>query len=141
MQMCKSMVMENTACENKDCSDPTNSRYYCVVVQYVAKFNAEKLRKAVQDLRPEGSRIPKKHFHFRLAPEEASNRLTGFMHNAVTPFGMQTQIPVVLASAIDQVEPSFIWMGAGDVDLKVGMTTEHFKRALAPLVVDVSDSR
>ena len=46
MQMCKSMVMENTACENKDCSDPTNSRYYCVVVQYVAKFNAEKLRKA-----------------------------------------------------------------------------------------------
>jgi hypothetical protein len=30
----------------------------------------------------------------RLAPEEESNRLTGFEHNAVTPIGMRTDIPV-----------------------------------------------
>jgi hypothetical protein len=30
----------------------------------------------------------------RLAPEEESNRLTGFEHNAVTPIGMHTDIPV-----------------------------------------------
>ena len=116
MQMCKSMVMENTVCEHTDCSDPTNSRYYVVVVQYVAKFNSDKLRKAVQELRPEASRLSKRSFNFRLAPEDVSNKLTGFTHNAVTPFGMQTKLPVILASAIDKVEPRFIWMGAGDVD-------------------------
>jgi hypothetical protein len=33
-QMCKSIIFENTACNHGDCSDPTNSRYYCVIVQY-----------------------------------------------------------------------------------------------------------
>jgi hypothetical protein len=30
----------------------------------------------------------------RLAPEEESNKLTGFEHNAVTPIGMREDIPV-----------------------------------------------
>lgn len=34
----------------------------------------------------------------RLAPEEESNKLTGFEHNAVTPIGMRTDIPVSLIS-------------------------------------------
>lgn len=31
----------------------------------------------------------------RLAPEEISNNLTGFGHNAVTCIGMKTDIPVI----------------------------------------------
>jgi prolyl-tRNA editing enzyme YbaK/EbsC (Cys-tRNA(Pro) deacylase) len=30
----------------------------------------------------------------RLAPEEESHKLTGFVHNAVTCIGMETDIPV-----------------------------------------------
>ena len=32
----------------------------------------------------------------RLAPEDEAYRLTGFSHNAVTPVGMKTQLPVRL---------------------------------------------
>lgn len=32
----------------------------------------------------------------RLAPSEVSDELTGYTHNSVTPFGMQTDIPVRL---------------------------------------------
>jgi prolyl-tRNA editing enzyme YbaK/EbsC (Cys-tRNA(Pro) deacylase) len=31
----------------------------------------------------------------RLAPEEESRKLTGFVHNAVTCIGMETNIPVI----------------------------------------------
>jgi prolyl-tRNA editing enzyme YbaK/EbsC (Cys-tRNA(Pro) deacylase) len=31
----------------------------------------------------------------RLAPEEESQKLTGFVHNAVTCIGMETDIPVM----------------------------------------------
>jgi len=31
----------------------------------------------------------------RLAPEEESHKLTGFVHNAVTCIGMETDIPVI----------------------------------------------
>ena len=30
----------------------------------------------------------RKYFHFRMAPEHVSNNLTGYEHNAVTPFAM-----------------------------------------------------
>lgn len=36
-QLCKSIIFENTACDHFDTSDVTNSRYYCVIVQYVGK--------------------------------------------------------------------------------------------------------
>jgi hypothetical protein len=39
-QLCKSIIFENTACDHNDCSDPTNSRYYCVIIQYIGKLSA-----------------------------------------------------------------------------------------------------
>lgn len=43
-QLCKSIIFENTAwCKEKDIDDPTNSRYYLVLVQYEGK-NAHKCR-------------------------------------------------------------------------------------------------
>jgi hypothetical protein len=37
-QLCKSIIFENTAwCKESDIDDPTNSRYYLVVVQYEGK--------------------------------------------------------------------------------------------------------
>lgn len=72
---------------------------------------------------------------------QISDKLTGFTHNAVTPFGMLADIPIILASAIEEVSPPFIWMGGGEVDLKVGCTLREFKAGLRPIVADVSDAR
>lgn len=91
-------------------------RYVLVVLQYTAKMNAEKLRRAMHahctaalaaalgkglDLSGSGSSsngapvVPLAQFRFRLAPEDVSDALTGFTHNAVTPFGLKTAgIPV-----------------------------------------------
>jgi hypothetical protein len=34
-QLCKSIVFENTVCDHHEMSDITNSRYYCVIIQYI----------------------------------------------------------------------------------------------------------
>ena len=42
----------------------------------------------------------------RLAPEEESNKLTGFEHNAVTPIGVREDIPVsVDAQSVSPLVP------------------------------------
>ncbi|XP_022719221.1 uncharacterized protein LOC111277216 [Durio zibethinus] len=53
----------------------------------------------------------------RLAPEETSIKLTGYEHNSVTCIGMQTDTPVILDEAIVKLDPDFLWLGGGDVDL------------------------
>jgi hypothetical protein len=37
-QLCKSIVFENTVCDHNDVKDITNSRYYCVIIQYLGKY-------------------------------------------------------------------------------------------------------
>lgn len=41
-----------------------------------------------------GGALSKKQINMRLAPEEESDRLSGYMHNAVTPVGCRTPVPV-----------------------------------------------
>lgn len=91
-QLCKTIVFENLACTREDCADPRNSKYYCVIVQYEAKLDTEKLRAFVHSLND--NKVPKKRFNFQLASAETSDRLTGYTHNAVTPYGMFENIPV-----------------------------------------------
>ena len=55
----------------------------------------EKLRGLVRDLLPEDVRLSKKKYNFQLADEQTSYELSGFRHNAVTPFGMLRPVPVV----------------------------------------------
>ncbi|KAH8938646.1 hypothetical protein BDL97_16G094500 [Sphagnum fallax] len=138
--LCKSIVMVNTQADAsvKDCSDRKNSKYYVIVVQYTARLNAEKVRQFVHSLN-EG-RIPKKRFNLRLAPEEESNRLTGFEHNAVTPIGMRTDIPVILSDAIVKLEPDYFWLGGGEVDLKLGIKTLDFTQIVKPFITDCTYS-
>lgn len=134
--LCKSIVMVNTQAHEsvKDCSDRKNSKYYVVVVQYIARLNAEKIKAFVHSLN-EG-KISKKRFNLRLAPEEESNKLTGFEHNAVTPIGMREDIPVILSDAIVKLSPRFFWLGGGEVDLKLGMQTDDFIRIVKPFITD-----
>ncbi|XP_009123017.1 uncharacterized protein LOC103847690 [Brassica rapa] len=136
--LCKSIVLVNTQASSNvlDCSDRNNSKYYVVVVQYTARFNAEAVKNFLYSLN-EG-KIPKKRFNLRLAPEETSIELTGFEHNAVTCVGMKTSIPVILDEAIAKLRPDFFWLGGGEIDLKLGVRTSEFLDFVKPFVVPCS---
>lgn len=144
-QLCKAMLMENrSSTAPLDCSDRTNSKYYLVVVQYAATINTKKLESEIRGLRSaqSGTRLDASMFDFRMAKETDSDRVTGFVHNSVTPFGLlDKSVSIVVSKAIMDVTPAFMWMGGGHVDLKLGMSVDHFVAALDALILDVSDAR
>ncbi|ESR53577.1 tRNA edit domain-containing protein [Citrus sinensis] len=136
--LCKSIVLVNTQAQSSvvDCSDRNNSKYYVVVVQYTARFNAEAVKNFLYTLN--NGKIPKKKFNLRLAPEETSMNLTGYEHNAVTCIGMKTDIPVILDEAITKLSPDFFWLGGGETDLKWGIKTSEFIKFVKPFIVGCS---
>ena len=138
--MCKTIVMENTRCVNDDCADAFNSRWYLVVVQYTARLNQQKLEKFLHELNNvDGRRCGKKNFNMRLAKEEDSERLTGYVKGAVCPFGCaEKRMPVILSDKIVALEPQTFWLGAGEVDLKVGMSAADFVARAEPHVTDIT---
>ncbi|KAI5328516.1 PREDICTED: YbaK/aminoacyl-tRNA synthetase-associated [Prunus dulcis] len=138
--LCKSIVLVNTQAQSSvvDCSDRNNSKYYVVVVQYTARFNAEAVKNFLYSLN-EG-KIAKKKFNLRLAPEETSVELTGFEHNGVTCVGMKTDIPVILDEAIQKLSPDFFWLGGGEIDLKLGIRTSEFINFVKPFIVSCSSA-
>jgi len=145
-QMCKSIVFENVGWDGdkslplaQQMSDLTNSRYYLLVVQYNAKFAADKLRQCVMQMRPEGERLSRNKCNFQLASD--GEALTGFTHNAVCPFGLLNKIPVVLSTACVSVKPGYIYMGGGAVNVKLGLSTQDFIKATGAIIADVSEPR
>jgi len=140
-QMLKTVFVENTACTSPDCSDPTNSRYYSVMVQYASRFNAERLLRVIRGLRPEETRLPRRKFNFQFAPEDVAKKITGFTKGAVTPFGLLSNIPIVLTDKVMSIHPSYIWMGGGHIHLKLGIAIKDFVDKLNPIVGDVAEMR
>ncbi|KAK4338273.1 hypothetical protein RND71_042760 [Anisodus tanguticus] len=157
--LCKSIVLVNTQAPSNitDCSDRNNSKYYVVVVQYAARFNAEAVKNFLYTLND--GKIAKKKFNkvdvlvqvlgyevdhlptvylVRLAPEETSAKLTGYEHNGVTCVGMRTDIPVILDEAITKLNPDFFWLGGGEIDLKLGIRTSEFIDFVKPFIVNCS---
>ncbi|CAK9181949.1 unnamed protein product [Ilex paraguariensis] len=136
--LCKSIVLVNTQAMSTvtDCSERNNSKYYVVVVQYTARFNAETVKSFLYALND--GKIPKKKFNLRLAPEETSVKLTGYEHNGVTCIGMKTDIPVILDEAIVKLNPDFFWLGGGEIDLKMGIRTSEFINFVKPFIVNCS---
>jgi hypothetical protein len=59
-------------------------RYYIVVVQYAARLNNEKLKKAIRQLRPPGQQLSRNSLNFRLASQEVRPGL--LLMNAKAPF-------------------------------------------------------
>lgn len=131
--MCKSIVMENTRVD-ADNSDPSILKYWLVIVQYTAKLHSDKLRAFVQ--KAHDGKLSKKQINMRLCPEDVSNELTGFEHNGVSPIAIKTRLPIIMSHKIAALQPDVFWLGAGEVDLKVGMSAADFVRAYEPHVVD-----
>lgn len=139
-QLCKSIIFENTACDHNAIDDKTNSRYYIAIVQYGAKFDAELLKDVIYNLR-DTNKLSRKKFSFQLASPEDSLRLSGYRHNAVTPFGMLANLPVVICSNCLKMKPSYIWMGGGDINLKLGMLLTDFIRVTSAIIGTISTNR
>lgn len=62
----------------------------------------------------------RQYFNMRLAPEDVNDALSGYSHNAVSPIGMAVRLPMVISHKIAELEPNSFFLGAGEVDLKVG---------------------
>lgn len=54
----------------------------------------------------------------------------------VTPVCMKTRLPIFMSDRIPQLNPDYFWLGAGEVDLKVGMSAHQFVNAYKPCVID-----
>lgn len=134
--LCKSILLENTHGTNEDCNDRNNSRFYVIVFQYIERFDSDKLMRFIRDLNPT---LGKKKFNFRLADPTVSQRLTGFGHNAVVPFGGATKIPIVLSSNVAALSsPAYFWMGGGHADCKLRMNVDEFCQVFEPFVADIT---
>ena len=98
-------------------------------------MDSEKLRRHMVDAA--AGAAPAKAFNMRLAVDADSAALTGYEHNAVTPVGLATaSLPIVLSHRIAAL-PAF-WMGGGEVDLKLAVSTREFVAAYSPIVADVT---
>ena len=54
--------------------------------------------------------IAKQYYNLRLAPEDVSDSLSGFTHNAVTPVGMATPLPIIMSHRIAELKPDFFFL-------------------------------
>lgn len=143
-QLCKSMLLENKAYDQAlSAEDGSYSRFYLIVLQYETTISTKKLVSEVRALKqPVTKRYDTNKFDFRLASSEDNDRLTGYTHNAVSPFGLldTKAVTIILSKSITE-SAKFIWMGGGHVHCKIGMATSDFKHALSPLVLDVTEAR
>jgi prolyl-tRNA editing enzyme YbaK/EbsC (Cys-tRNA(Pro) deacylase) len=139
--LCKSLLLENRKVTDKpELEDKlTNPRFLLVVVQYEATLDVKKLANSVRKLRPVKERLDESQFDFRVASSEDNDRITGYSHNSVTPFGVKETVPIVLASEI--ISYGYFWMGGGHVHLKLGMSVSDFQKLPNVQVMDVSVPR
>ena len=93
--LCKTLLLENKSCSGEGGATALDSRYVCVVVQYVSKFSSDDLATGLASkAQAEGLNATKGSYTFQMADEETAHRLSGFEYNALTPFGMKADVPV-----------------------------------------------
>jgi hypothetical protein len=149
--LCKSLLMENKKHEPKNTTainddtesyDPTNPRFFLVILQYAATLDIAKTINVLRSLRPVHQRLDASKFDLRIASSQDNDFLTGYSHNSVTPFGLKeaNQVPVILSSAV--VPFRYIWMGGGATHVKLRVTVNELMRALPHVIVgDISRPR
>ena len=135
--LCKSMILENTKCVNPDNSDPNNAKFYCIVMQYTTKLSSDKVMRFLRELNE--NKLGKRQFYFRLAREEDQVRLTGYKFNAVSPVGMTEYVPIILAKSIVSQKLGSIFLGGGEIDVKLRVSVQEFIDQVKPLIADVTD--
>ena len=129
--LCKSLVLVNSAmpADAPVTADPSTSRFVVVLLQYVSRLDTDQLAKSLR------AHAPASHsggFRLAVADEDASCAMTGYGHNAVTPFGSDTRLPVVVSEAIAGMAGSrpgaAVWLGGGHVDVKLRLPVDQLLR-------------
>ncbi|GBG32631.1 Tyrosine--tRNA ligase, cytoplasmic [Hondaea fermentalgiana] len=117
--------------------------YFLVIVQYVAKLDDDALWRAIRNLVPEEDRPPKAKYSFRHATPEEADAICGFEHNAVAPLGLkaESEVTVIVAREVAELEPGVIYLGGGEVDLKLQVNAQQFAKATGAFVVKCSVPR
>jgi len=125
-QLCKSMIMENTKLTAEEAAAAGRIKYVCFTLQYAGgKLNKEKMHDAVRTMEGKNA-VGKKQYSIRMVSQEVSDQLSGFPHNAVTPIGMTTPVPVLLSSKIKALPDGQMWMGGGHQDVKLRLDVAEF---------------
>ena len=147
--LCKSILLVNSALAEATplsasvSPDVFSSRYVLVVLQYVTRLDTDALAKALR-----AQCTTSATFKLNVAPAEASDELSGFSHNAVTPFGMHCAVPVVVSRSVAD-KGGFVWLGGGEVDMKLRIPVAQLLKpgvlvpgaTAAPIVVDCTPRR
>ncbi|PFH33454.1 YbaK/proline-tRNA ligase associated domain-containing protein [Besnoitia besnoiti] len=132
--LCKTVVLENTKHIGVD--DKLNSKYYMVVVQYIRKVNGERVKDLIKQVNADrGLKLGNKKLNFNFC--RTSAELTGFVYNAITPFASKTEIPVIVDAPLLALQPPLLWLGGGEVDLKLRVSLADLMRIYDPLVGSV----
>lgn len=138
----KSIVLHNTRFvgDGKPASHPLRGRFVCCIVPYTTKIDSDALREAVRKELAvvEGKRPSAKEFNFRLAEDCLGT--TGYEPNGVTPLGIRTEMPVVLAKQIMALEPGIFWLGGGEVSLKWRVDRKEFVKVFQPFVLEFASA-
>lgn len=53
---------------------------------------------------------------------------TGYRFNCITPFLMKANFKILFPEALTKLHPKYFWVGGGEIELKVGISIEDFKR-------------
>lgn len=132
-QLAKCVLFENKSFTNE------KNRYLCAVVQYVGKIDMGKLKSCAERI------FRCKIDDLSLAPEEDATKLSGSIHNAMTPVFLRPhsgfekyEVPVILSHKIAGLKERFFWLGGGEVDVKFGITINKFLTVFNPHVYDIS---
>lgn len=103
--------------------------------QYTARLHSDKLKNYVHTDLNKGAH-GKAFFNMRLAPEDVSDALSGFVHNAVTPVSIASPLPIIMSHRIASLQPGFFYLGGGEVDLKLGLPVAEFVEKYKPFIAD-----
>ena len=135
-QLCKALLFE----------DSNNGEYFLAIVQYIAKINTDKLISTISKLYGSSSTKygkERKKPSIKIADECINDDLTGFKHNAVSPFGLRKpeKIQILVSKACMEVLGGYVYLGAGCEHTKLGISIEDLICTTGAIVGDYSEAR
>jgi prolyl-tRNA editing enzyme YbaK/EbsC (Cys-tRNA(Pro) deacylase) len=130
-QLCKTVVFSFS-----NAPEGCAWRYFAVIVQYLARLDMERITKYVKAAAGASGDVS-----IKMADD--GEAVSGFSFNSVSPLGLATAMPLIVAKPICKLP--YIWLGGGEPDLKLRLFTSQLQRLgstkLPVVVVDCSIAR
>ena len=141
MHLCKTLIFKNSRYSYDYSIETYYPKYAAAVLQYPLNVKSDRIMKYLKDMQnrnPVKGPVSKKNWHFRMADQEEAEDLTGVEMNAMSPAFLGKNVPVFVNSSILQLDPPFVWLGGGDLYLKIGISTEELVKFSSAHVIDLS---